>query len=301
MNQQTPTTPNAPSLQHMAMISTLHISMIGISNKDQTATDRANKFLQTSDMAGYYSKCKISRDDIRPVLQAAQNARNYRRKVTRPWGQNDTRLLPSSDILDYVDAMDRHKHAFEDAVLALQRNWLDIIDSQRQRLGPLFNIKEYPAQHEVLMCFGFDQELLPIPDGSHIVLDLERKMIDKLKRQLEKENQKRLERSMGEMWQRLYEPIKNMAYICSEDKAVYKSLTANMEEAVDVLQRLNITNDQKFNDMIAEINQRLVGFTPLQIRKNKKLKEQLGSAATDISAKLEMIMKGAKDDATPSV
>lgn len=288
MNDQT------PSLQHMAMISTLHISMIGISSKDVSATEKANTYLRTSDAAGYYSKCKINRDDIRPILNAAQAARNYRRRVTRPWGQNDTRLLPSFDVIEFTDKMNDLKSQYEDAVYGVQARWPTIINDQMARLGPLFNIDEYPVQHEVIDCFGFMSELLPVPDGSHIVLDLEKTMIEKLRRQLDEQNQKRLEKSMAEMWQRLYDPVANMAKICSEDKAVYNSLIENIEDAVQVLQRLNITNDQNFNDMIAEINRELVGFTPIQIRKNKKLKEALGTAATDISAKLEVIM-GRKD------
>jgi len=286
MNDQAAT----PSLQHMAMISTLHISMIGISSKDKSATEKANIYLKTSDLAGYYSKCKIHRDDIRPILNSAQASRNYRRRVTRPWGQNDTRLLPSKDVLEFIDKMDEFKRTFESEVIKIQARWPMIVGDQQTRLGPLFNVNEYPAQHEVTDCFGFDYELLPVPDGSHIVLDLEKTMIEKLRRQLTKENQKRLEQSMAEMWQRLYDPISNMARICSEDRAVYDSLVGNVEDAVGVLQRLNITNDQKFNDMIAEINQKLVGYTPVQIRKNKKLKEALGTAALDISSKLESII-----------
>jgi hypothetical protein len=276
----------------MAMISTLNISMIGISGKDETATQQANISLNTNQNAGYYSKCKVNRDDIRLILTIANDARRYRRNLTRPWGQGDTRLLPSTEVLDYTSNMSKFQFRFEQEVVEIQRNWPSIMHEQKVRLGPLFDPDEYPAQHEVPNCFGFRQELLPVPEGSHFVLDLEKRVLDQLRERLDTENKKRMQDSMKEMWQRLYEPVANMAYICGEDKSVHKSLVANVENAIAILKRLNITNDQDFADMIELAELRLVGWTTNQIRKNKDLKAKLGEEAKDISAKLEVIMGG---------
>ena len=279
-----------PSLQHMAMISTLHIGMIGISGKDESATAKANAHLQTKDAAGYYTKCKVNRDDIRDLLTTAGLARSYRRKHTRPWGQNDTRLLPAYNVIEFQDQLKIYQDQFNDHAKKLQNNWPNIVRRQQQRLGPLFNPLEYPTQHEVRDLFTFEFEMLPVPAGSHIVLDLEKQVLDKLQRQLERKNKRRMIESMKEMWNRLYEPVAKMAEVCTLDKAVYTSMIDNVEEAVQVLSALNITNDRKFDDMVAEINRRLVGYTPQQIRKNKDLKRSLGAAASDVSAKLETIM-----------
>jgi len=275
------------SITEMAMIAELHIPMIGMTGKDSSATRKSNQHLGTTNTAGYYSKCKIRRKDIQALIDVAEEARKYRKKVTRPWGEKDMRIVPTKMILEYQAKMHQFKMDFEREVLELQRNWPEIITKQEARLGPLYNPSDYPHEWEVTEHFRFISNLMPIPNEEHIVLDIEQEIVDSLKTKLSKDNEKRMNESMRELFKRMYEPVAKMAEICSQDKKVFASLTGNIKEQIEVLSNLNITNDHEFTGLLIEIKDRLVGYTPDQIRQDPRLKTLLGEEAAYLAAKLE--------------
>ena len=97
-----------------------------------------------------------------------------------------------------------------------------------------------------------------------------------------------------ELWRRLITPIENMAKICNEDKKVFKSLTTNLEKELDILADLNVTNDIDLTNALDEVRKTLTGFTPGQIRDDKKLKRDLGTKATALTSKISQISTGKK-------
>jgi hypothetical protein len=282
------------SFTSMSVLTELTIKMLGMTGKDDSATDVANAQLNADANAGYYKKCKIARADILPVIHARDAARNYHRQMTSPWGKKDLRLLPTSRLLEYNSAMSDYKATFENAVADIEANWDAIVDKQKNRLnkkgGTLFNPTDYPPKYEVADWFVFKTSQLPVPEVKHFALDLEAHVIDKLKRDLEKDNSEKIAQCQADMFTRLIMPVSKMADICSNDKKVFDSMVNNLEDTIDILTDLNVTGNVEFMNMITEIKDSLTGFTPGQIRKNKRLKQRLGAKANEMAAKIEIIM-----------
>jgi hypothetical protein len=283
------------SIAHMAVLTELNISMLGMSGKDDAVSDQANSLLGTTKKAGYYSKCKLHRQDIIDVIRVADTARVYRRSMTRPYGEKDLRMLPSNRILEYDAEMGNFKQKFNDAVFDVQFNWPAIVKKQEMRLasnanGNLFNPNDYPPQSEVQNHYEFITNQIPVPDADHFVLNIEEKLLEKMKRDLERSNRKKMERSHASLLKRLYEPVSKMADICSNDKKVFDSMIQNLTAQTEILTDLNLTGDMDLMQMIDEVKNKLTGFTPGQIRTDKKLKQDLGTDAKQVAAKLDAMM-----------
>ena len=282
------------SFTSMSVLTELTIKIPGMSGKDESATNVANTELKATADAGYYKKCKIARADIISVINARDHARNYRRNMTSPWGDNDLRLLPTARLLEYNSAMGNYKADFEKAVSDVEADWDNIVDKQRHRLnkigGTLFDPKDYPAKHEIASKFIFKTGQIPVPQVGHFVLDLEQHTLEKLKDDLDRANAEKMDKCQMDMLQRLITPVSKMANICNNDKKVFDSLIGNLEQTVDILTDLNVTGNVQFMDMILEVKNHLTGFTSGQIRKNKHLKQQLGEKADEISAKMKAML-----------
>lgn len=292
----------------------LKIKLLGMERNDHMLTGKVNKHLQTNVDAGVYRKCRLNRKDIGLIIKAAEGAREVHRDLTRPWGEDGWRMLPSTRVMEYTAEMRQGKAKFEKAILDIQRRWPAIIAKQEQRLGPLFRFGDYPfvysnpnyttpiapvasntnaplpyivdSNPNLSKHYLYDYKMRPTPDTGHFILDLEQEIIDELKDQLTDENQKNMEASKLDLWRRLFEPVKNMADICSNDKKVFKTLTTNIEKQIDILKDLNVTNDVDLKTMLKEVRDHLTGFSVGQIRDNKRLKNELGDKAQKLSAKM---------------
>jgi len=290
------------SLSKKTMLARLQIDMLGMSKKDWQTTKTVNISLNTAYDAGYYQKCRIDRKDVSDIIRISEKARAIHRKLTRPFGEDHWRLLPASRVLEYTKEMRGIRQEFESAIIDLEITWPAIIAKQQKRLGPLFKPEEYPFVEidsnnpcgyivdsvgiNLSKYYKYDFKLRPTPDSGHIILDLEAETIEELKTKLNKENKKALEESKKELWKRLFEPVKNMADICSNDKRVFKTLIINIKDQLSILSDLNITNDIDLTNMIKDVKKTLTGYTSGQIKDDKNLKEKLGQQATALSDKM---------------
>jgi flagellar basal body rod protein FlgC len=300
------------SLVKKTMIAYLKIEMLGMASKDRVLTDDINKaHLQTSAKAGYYQKCKIDRSSVSKIISTTQHAREVHKTLTTTFGDDGWRLLPAVRIKEYTAKMHTAKMEFEAAVHDVEARWPVIIADQYKRLKSqkkvMFDPDDYPFVKKSKMSatgyvvqpnvnlmkhYKFDFELRPTPDQGHVVVDIEKQTILEIKENLKVQEQINLEKSKLELWRRLIEPVKNMADICGNDKKVFKSLVKNIEEEIKILKALNVTNDIDMTNAFEEVRQHLTGYTPGQIRDDKRLKKDLGKKAENLSNMMSSYMGG---------
>jgi hypothetical protein len=285
-----------------AMLATLNISLIGMSEIDRKATADANRHFNTNNDAGKYQRCKIKPQNIKIIIMAAERARSVHKRLTRPWSDK-YRMLPTALALEYTSKMNKARQGFEGAVRKIQAQWLNVVQLQEQRLRSMFNPKDYPgidvdstgkytvrSNFDLSPYFTFQHELIPVPKGSHFVIDLAEEMINDLKVKLEKDNAKKMIESKNSLFKELLVPIKKVADICSNDKKVFETLIPSVEEIIDILPALNIENDAMIAAIVDETRTALTGYTVGQIRKDKGLKQSIGREAAHLGDKIEKII-----------
>jgi hypothetical protein len=278
------------SLTSKAMLAKVSCSIIGQKKKDEHATFASNQHLQTSENAGHYQKTRISRENIIDVIRPRDAAMNLHRRMTTPFTSDHWGLISADLVMEYSKEMGIFKIQFEDAVVDVVNRWDAIVADEQKRLGPIFRADEYPDKSIVAEEFSFSHELKPVPDEGHIVVDLESEVLDDLRENLRKQNEKNLKRSVTDMWNRLFEPVNNMAEICLNDKKVFGSLLEKVEDIVDIIPSLNIIDDPHIADMADEIKNKLLVHTTGQIRDDKILKHKLGKDADDLAKNIRGFM-----------
>lgn len=272
------------------MLTKLKIEFIGMASLDRNLTSQANSALGGGAGAGKYQKVKISRNSLSDVIFAAEKGRRIHKRLTAPYGDDGWRLIAADTVFEYTQEMRDCKTDFSQAVLDVKNNWNVILSNEQSRLQALYNIDDYPPQHEVDKHFYFDHEMRPVPDEGHIILDIEAETLKEIKEQFLKNEEKKLEQAMYDTWMKLFKPVKTMADICGNDKKVFSSLITNLEEVIDIVPHLNLVDDQRLTDAVNEIRSNLLGVTVGQLREDKQLKQDIGQKAEKLASVMDAYM-----------
>lgn len=281
---------NILGLTKKGMLAYLNIKLIGMQRIDHQTSDNVNvNFLNASADAGRYFKCKIARSDLSDVIRAAMQAREIHARMTRPWGLRGWGLLPAKLAMDYTSDMRAAKSTFDSAVLDVQNRWQTILQNCQARLGSLYDPGDYPDIMKVPDAFHFDYKLRPIPDGSHFILDLEKETMDEIRQMVEDENKRNLQESKVKLIGRLIEPVEHMANILGNNKTLRETVLTKIESTVEIIKDLNIDDDQDLADAVADVENKLVGFTRGQIKDDPKLRQRLAHNAEVLADKFKQL------------
>lgn len=279
-------------LANSATLVSLEISQLGLSKKDQDITDKAHQAAGITDTrAGYYRKFKINRSNIVEISRTSNSARSYHRNMTVPWGYDKYRLLPSALLMKYTKKIREFKLEFLSHVDDLTVRWPSILNEAMVRLGPAYNIDDYPIAHEVKTFYRFQIHFKPIPQDDHFILEVEEKTLKEMKQSLNSEQDKNMEDAMSNLWHRLYEVVDRMATRLDEkNPKIFKTLVTNIEDLTDILPELNISKDPQLTDMCNDVKIKLCAFTPGQLKKDSYAKDVTVKAAKEIRNKMDAIM-----------
>lgn len=279
-------------LANSATLVSLEISQLGLSKKDNEITDKAHQAAGITDnRAGYYRKFKINRMDILSISRTANFARSYHRMMTVPWGYDRYRLLPSTLLMKYTKKIKTHKMEFLSHVDDLVVRWPIIINEAKTRLGPAFDLSEYPVSVEVKDFYKFEIHFKPIPQDDHFILKVEEKALQEMKKSLNSEQDKNMKDAMSNLWHRLYEVVDRMATRLDEkNPKIFKTLVTNIEDLTTILPELNLSKDPQLTDMCNDVRNKLCVFTPGQLKKDFRAKDATAQAAKEIRNKMDGIM-----------
>lgn len=271
------------NLNEKAMLIELSISQWSGRKLDRKITQEVNAAHNADENAGRYNKSLIAKDVLQKIKKAANSARTYHYKNTLPWSDNSPRILPAAHFQDYSAEMRKLKASFEDAVQEFVSNYPDYVYQARSMLNGMFNADDYPA--DVEDKFSFNTEILPLPAAGDFRVTLQGGEVARIQQDIENRCNAAMERAMKDLWSRLFEAVKHMAEKLGDtDKVFRNSLVNNLCELTAILPKMNITGNADLEKMRREIEDKLCGLEPDELRKDPEQRKQ---TAQDASAILE--------------
>jgi len=278
-------------IQDKAMLVSLKISMIGMSKKDKEVTETANNQYNAEKDAGSYSKSLIAREDIANVKHVAGKARKFHTDQTLSWSDNNERILPSKNYLEYSNGLSDLKAEFETAVSIFADKYQDMIAKQQTKMGSMFDIDDYIAQSEVVDEFSFEYQIMPVPSADDFRLSLSDDEVKEIKANITKAESERTKAAMSALWERVYNNITNMeTQLGKENGKIYNTLLSNTIDLVKLLDKLNITDDPELERVRKEIGDRLCVFEVNELRKKPEIRKEAMGAAKEIRKDIANVM-----------
>ncbi len=300
------------SLSTKAMLCSISISVWPARKFDPEISDDIAAQHGAEKDAGRYNKQLVPKKALQELNMIAGEARRDHYFLTLPWSDEGFRVLPAATYMEHVEKMRQYLARFEPAVKAFEDGFEELVEAQsrnQSRLGTLFNIADYPGMikngeklilanpAELRSKFSFQTTVKPLTDASDFRVNLGEEERQRIKRQIEASVTASLQVGTNELWQRLYKVVRHLAQRLSEYNAAeegkgrkfYDAWVDNIVEIVDVLPRLNITNDIELERMAAEVRSSLV-LDPEELRKSESARTDNARAAAEIAARMAAYM-----------
>jgi hypothetical protein len=279
------------------MLCSLSISMWSARKHDPEASQEIAQRHGAQADAGRYHKVLLPKEALAEVQKIVSDARQEHYFMTLPWDDNGYRVLPSAAYMDHAEKMRELSNRFTPTVEALTREFGNLVEQAKVRLGGLFRPEDYPAPEELRSKFSFETKVMPLPDASDFRVTLGEEEKERIKRQITAAVEASLQVASRDLWQRLYEAVSHLAerlqaYKVTEEgveRPFRNSVVTNLVKLVDVLPKLNVTGDPELERLASQVRASLL-VDPQELRKSESVRTETAKAASDIAARMAAYM-----------
>lgn len=295
----TSTSTQDPSLPSRAMLCSLSISMWSARKHDREASEEIAQRHGAQPDAGRYHKVLLPKEALAEIQKIVSESRQEHYFMTLPWDDNGYRVLPAAAYMDHTAKMRELSNRFTPAIEVLVRQFGQLVEEAKDRLGGLFRPADYPPPDELRSKFSFETKVMPLPDAGDFRVALGNEEKERIKRQITAAVEASLQVASRELWQRLYEAVNHLA----ERLQAYKvtgtgvehpfrdSIVTNLVKLVDVLPKLNVTADPELERLTAEVRASLL-VDPEELRKSQSARSETATAAAAIATRMAAYMGG---------
>ena len=283
------------SIATSAMMVELNISCWTARKLDKRVSEEVDSAKNTKVKAGNYHKHLLAGNPHHEaVIRYAASSRLWNTKQTIPWSDSGPRIVTMENLFNggYKRTLDERKAEFERLVDVFINVYPTLISAGAFQLGDLFDREEYPAPEELAKKFRFSYTLTPIPTAGDFRIEIGEQAKAELVAQYETAFNERLNHAMRDVWQRLYECLTHMSErLASDDegkrKVFHGTILTNAHELVNLLSRLNITNDPKLEQARRELNAALTHTDLDTLKESDYIRENVKAKVDDILKRFE--------------
>ena len=294
---------HTPSLADSAVLVSLNISSWGGQKLDKGMTKELNDTKRASSNASKVQKNLMAGDDsLRNIKKYESKIRAEHIRLTLPWGDRGSRLLPTSVMMDY-------KQKMGDMLTILKDMWRVFLDvsypNYRDNVAPLkmgdmYNYHDYPTEFE-LRCKTFDYSLVfePVAESGDFRIDVPKQLMEELKEQHQASVDNRVQTAISSAWDRVktqIESMKDKLAIEMDDDGKNKdgktvryhdTFVQNATDLCDLLAHLNVTNDPRLDQARIDLKNAIKGVSvdTLKIPTNHATRNEVKTKLDDILSK----------------
>jgi len=290
----------AQDIRNTMMLVSLNVRQWTANKLDKVATDELLKEKDAEAGAARVRKTILPKSALADINRWVGEARHTHSNNTLPWSDRGYRVLPVGNYLEYHHKMDTIKEGFDKAVEKFLTLYDDILTNPvkfallQERLGGLYNAQEYPSAAEVAGKFHFSTHVMPIAQGQDFRCDLSNAEIQRIQADIDERVVAATQEAYKATFERLYEAVTHMATTLTKkndnSKApVHESLVPNMQELLDVLDRMAVGHDPELANMVNKARF-LTRFPSDVLKEQSTVRNETIKAANDIKEKLTALI-----------
>jgi len=298
--------------QPAVLLAALSISFWQARKFDGNATSEveANHVNDLSSIAGDDSSERIGRFNKRllPSIGAYKEIRSLAGRLRTWWYQQTleyeddvrgTRLLTAANFMDVASHIRHQRSLLEELTERfLYTEYAEMQDIMRRVLNGLYKESDYPSAEALIPKFGIKVSFRPFPNAQSYGLDLPQHVLDDLIAQTQADNAEVLQRSMREVWERLYKVVNTITNQMASPTGNLHVATANRaRELCELLPKLNFAEDPHLENMRSQLVEKVLIHAPADLRQDDGLKSSVGVEAARIQAMMSSFMGPTSFDA----
>jgi hypothetical protein len=190
-------------------------------------------------------------------------------------------MLPTKMVWEYGEAISKYRDEFTITRDLMLQSYDQQIELGMLRLNGLFDRDEYPTESQLKKKFRFEHVLLPIPSSKDFRLE-----VNELEKQKFETKLAEISKSaVRDVYDRIHGNLKHLKerLESTDTKRLHASMLENLSDLVDIIPKLNITNDPALDTMCDRLREEIVEQTDIEaLRSNGVERKLIASRASDI-------------------
>lgn len=262
----------------------LSIRQAGISARSRTLSREAADAHEADRDSVHGVILKLSKETLSPLQAIINPAREFHLANTLPWGKNGERLIPVTRYAHWKRELTIKQNAFNDEVEEMLSHYPTLRKDYMRRVNDLAQEIPFPTLQEMQGNFGFELQEQPLPNLNDLRLNhLDPKTVEDLKVRITNAMAERLEEAHRDIINRLFAVVARVhEQTGKEDGRLFETLRTNIEEAVDVLPKLNLKNDPEITRLITRVRTELASIDVVTLRNDPKERAKTSKLAGSI-------------------
>jgi hypothetical protein len=276
----------ADNVNNRAVLVSFSSSQCPVRKKDKTAARQTTAAAGADADVGSFYKALFPAAYTRPIQQAYNAAYKTIQENTLPYA-GSVRCLPLANYDNFTAAIAGPRADFWAAVNTLMGVYGDLLAQAPARLGALYSPRDFYPVEVARSKYSLNIDLLPLPNATPFadVYGLSDGDRARLEKQAADSARAALAGAVKDSFSRLFSVVQDFAETMREDKIFRDSKVKNIVRLLDMLPRLNVTNDSELTARINEARA-LVRYAPQQLRDNDTARAIVADEADDILAKM---------------
>lgn len=280
-------------IHNNVMLVELRVSQWTARKQDKRVSQSVAAANHVGENVGSYYKSLIDPDQLKAIKQAVTEARTYYYKATLPWSDEGPRVLPAAMYFEFMQAMSDHRIKFENLVNEFMRNYAYYREEAKRYLGNLFVEDDYPEPAQLVDKFGFSLNVQPLPRAGDFRCDLGEEEVERVRRDIEAQTAATMQTSVKAAFERIREVAERYADRLAEPDNVFRdSMVVGARELVDLMPKLNFTNDPELARLTEVVRDKLATHEPQALRTNMTARKDTATAAKQVVHDIENIFGG---------
>jgi len=282
-------------LNTKAMLVTLSISYWYARKYDKKESKKLTDKHSVTEKAARVTKnlFPVESESYQAIVSAHGAARQEHYRLTLPWTDGGSRILLANNYEKYTEAMRPKRSDFDTSWHTFVGEYPALYESAKINLKTLWKQEDYPSASDMPNKFSFSIKVLPLPEADDFRVSLGADDIEAIKDQIRDDTKASIAEAMKDPYDRLFKVVFKMAEKLHDRKGIFHdSLLGNIEDLIDLLPSLNLTQDPKLIEMGEQIRAALTSYEPETLRKNNKVRKNVAEKADQICNDLAGFMGG---------
>ena len=279
-----------------AVLASLEIRGWNANKRDEAASREVaeNHQLEDRQMARVWKSLLPRNAALDRVLRIERQARAFHYDNTLPWKHKGPRILPMANYLAYTEGVREARSALDSAVSALVGQFDNLKRQARVLLHSMYQESDYPSVDRLGSAFAIHLSVDPLPASvSMLQLGIASEEMEQLKAQHEAEMAETFRRANEDLWSRLYEAMRAFqAQVSDPARSVREATFDNLRRLLPILERLNVTGDERLERLRSRMAQALDGMTHQSLKDDPAARYRAAEEAEAVFGAMASFMGG---------
>ena len=271
------------SINEKALLVKLSVSQWYNRTIDRKVTDEIAQRYEVTEQEDKYVKTLLPRVAVRNIQRAISDLRTFHYTNTLPWQDDSVRILSSGNFFQYQQGIAARRATLDGAVAEFVSNYPKWLDHARKTKKGLFDETQYPTASGISDHYTVNVTFLPFPNVADFRVDIDGKELEQIKTQTAQALTEALSSANQNLIDRLYERVYLLYSALNDPEKIFRDSTVtSIVETADLVERLNITNDDRVNSAVAASRTALQDVHPDMLRSSPDFRNEVALRTAEL-------------------